>query len=675
MRTRTWALLLGLLLAASLLLRIPLLANAEAAFTSDEAVDALAVQHLLAGTEVSAFNWDTTYYGIVEGLLAIPFVALLGPSALAFKLSAVVGFLALLVAVFSLGRALYGAAEGLAAAALLAVFSPQLLFWSTLAAGGYCLIVAWGTLTLLCFLHALRAPARRLRFAALGFFAGFGLYIYELYLPYFALLLLAGGIAFLLSLRSLPVLRERLGTAALAAAGFALGAAPKIALLASGRGAKRPAYALAGAAQVLSNVRLLVRDCIPALFGVNLGPETPLEFYNGPALGPLSSALGALLLLVYAAAWIRALVRLVRPLAKEVEEGARRWTEGLLVALIPLVALLFVLSPNPQDAGSNRYLLPWLSALPLVGAALVRWGRRNLPSMAVAGLLAVALPALQSTLWLVDHSHLTPSLEVEAQRVPLRSLLPVLRSQGLAGGYAGYWDAYRATFFAGEKLVFAPYMGWDRYPPYSRRLRDTDRVAWIFPGEMLGPDPLEASLLNQLASSGHPYRVLRAFGYRIYVGEDGRRLLPPPLLRQPVPLARPGAEFLSAAVPERAVAGSQISIPVKVINRSDAFWAASGLPFQAGAVRVSASYRWLAPDGAILPIEGERSLLPEDVPVGGTLEMIVRVQVPALAGPHLLRLTLVQEGVAWFDQAGGSLSDHPVDILAAEGAQANSLER
>lgn len=677
MRTRTWALLLGLLLAASLLPRIPLLANAEAAFTSDEAVDALAVQHLLAGTEISAFNWDTTYYGIVEGLMAIPFVAVLGPSALAFKLSAVVGFLALLVAVFSLGRALYGEAEGLAGAALLAVFSPQLVFWSTLAAGGYCLVVAWGTLTLLCFLHALRAPARRLRFAALGFFAGFGLYIYELYLPYFALLLLAGGIAFLLSLRSLPALRERLGTAALAVAGFALGAAPKLiaALLGSGRGAKRPTYALAGGEQVLSNVRLLVRDCIPALFGVNPGPETPLELYNGPALGRLASVLGALLLLAYAAAWAWALVRVARPPANEAEESARRWTEALLVALIPLVALLFVLSPNPQDGGSNRYLLPWLSALPLAGAALVRWGRRHLPAAVAAGLLAIGLPALHSALWLVDHEYLTPSLEVAERREPLRGLLPALRSQGLAGGYAGYWNAYKATFLAGEKLVFAPYMGWDRYPPYSRRLRDTDRVAWIFPGEVLGPDPLEASLLNQLASSGRPYRMLRVSGYRVYVGADGRRLLPPPLLRQPVPLARPRAELLSAAVPARAVAGSQISVPVKLVNRSDAFWAAAGLPFQAGAVRVSASYRWLAPDGVILPIEGERSLLPEDVPVGGTLEMIVRVQVPALAGPHLLRLTLVQEGVAWFDQDGASLSDHPVEILAAQGPQANSLER
>ncbi|HWM90327.1 MAG TPA: glycosyltransferase family 39 protein [Thermoanaerobaculia bacterium] len=636
--------LLGLVLAASLLPRLPLLANAEAGFTSDEAVNALAVQHLLDGREISAFSWDATYYGMVEGLLAIPFVAVLGPTALAFKLSAVVGFLLLVVAVFLLGRALYGETEGIVAAALLTVFSPQLLFWSTLAVSGFCLIVAWGTLTLLCLLRVLKTPST-LRFAMLGFLAGFGFYIFELFLPYLALLLLAGGIALLRG--------QRLGNLTnlvVVAGGFAVGAAPKIALLWSGgQGTKRPAYALAGGEQILSNLRLLIRDCIPALFGVNL------------RLGKLAAGLGALLLLGYAAAWVWGIVRVARP----TEDGGRRWIEALLVVLVPLVALLFVLSPNPQDAGSNRYLLPGLSALPLAGAALVRLGRRSLSAALAAGLLAVALPAAQSVAWLVDRGFLTPRLEVAVKREPLRDLLQVLESLGLEGGYARYWDAYKATFLAGEKLVFVPYMGWNRYPPYSQRLSGTERVAWVFPGEQVDLPPaghaevglLEGQLLNQLASSGRPYRVLRVAGYRVYLGISGR-LLPPPLPVQPVPLARPQADFLSAAVPARVAAGSEITVPVKVLNRSDAAWSASGLPFQAGALRVTASYRWLAPDGRVVVGEGERSLLPADVPPGGTIEMIVRARVPEVPGPHVLRLAFVQEGVAWF-----SLSDHPVEVV------------
>jgi hypothetical protein len=672
------AALLVLLLTASLIPRIPLLANAEVTFSADEAVNALAVRHMLEGRELSLFSWDATYYGMIEGLLAIPFVVFLGPTALAFKLSAVLGFLALGVATFCLGRALYGEAEGLVGLALLAVFSPQLLAWSTLAASGFCLIVAWGTLTFLYLIRLLRDPSRWAGFVTLGVLAGFGFYIFELYLPYLALLLLAGGLSLVASPRAASSLRPRLAAAAAAAGGFALGAAPKIVLWGmGGQGSKRPAYSIAGAEQIHRNVRLLVRDCIPALFGVSPFAGPRLELENGPEPGAAFRWLGALLLLGYAAAWAWALVRALRSSAAPATlqmDPARRTVERLLVALVPLVALLFLLSPNPQDAGSNRYLLPWLSALPLIAAALLRLRRRSLPVALVVGLLAVALPARQSALWLVDRGFLTPSLELAVKREPLRAVLAMLESQGLTGGYARYWDAYKATFLGGEKLVFAPYMGWDRYPPYAQRLRTTERVAWIFPGELAGITPaglaeagrLEDLLRNQLASSGQPYRVLRTAGYRIYLGDGGRRLLPPPLPLEPMALARPGAELLSAAVPARVAAGSKILVPIKVINRSDAFWSAAGLPLQAGALRVSAAYRWLAPGGRVLVPEGERSLLPADVPPGGILEMRAQVRAPDTPGPCILHLTFVQEGVAWFDPAPGGTSDHSVEIVGPE---------
>lgn len=84
----------ALLLAAvalGILLRVPALYNSGFDFNSDEAVNALVVKHMLEGREVSFFNWETTYYGVVEGLLAVPFVALFGYEPLAFKLSALIG--------------------------------------------------------------------------------------------------------------------------------------------------------------------------------------------------------------------------------------------------------------------------------------------------------------------------------------------------------------------------------------------------------------------------------------------------------------------------------------------------------------------------------------------------------------------------------------------------------
>ena len=124
--SRRWQLSFGrkaaLLLAAfalGILLRVPALYNSRYDFNSDEAVNALVMKHMMQGREFSFFNWGTTYYGIVEGIFAIPFVAAFGYTPLAFKLSALVGFLILQVSIFLLARRLYGASAGIAAAAFL----------------------------------------------------------------------------------------------------------------------------------------------------------------------------------------------------------------------------------------------------------------------------------------------------------------------------------------------------------------------------------------------------------------------------------------------------------------------------------------------------------------------------------------------------------------------------
>ena len=92
----------------AVLLRIPLLYNADAIFTSDEAVNALVVKHILEGKEFFTHVWDASYVGILEGLTAIPFVKVLGLSALAFKLAPLLYFCSLLVVTYFLAKGLVG---------------------------------------------------------------------------------------------------------------------------------------------------------------------------------------------------------------------------------------------------------------------------------------------------------------------------------------------------------------------------------------------------------------------------------------------------------------------------------------------------------------------------------------------------------------------------------------
>jgi hypothetical protein len=651
-----WA-LLALFLAAGLVLRLPVLCNAAYTFTSDEAVNALVVKHLLEGRELTLFNWDATYFGIVEGLLAVPFVWVLGFTPLAFKLGAVVGFLGLQVAVFLLGRRLYGPASGLAAAALLAAFSPQLVLWSTLAAAGYCLLVGWGTLTIV---HAdrLLADPSRARVLGLGLMLGFGLYIYQLYVVYLVVFAL-WGTALALSGRGAHVLgsswRERSLRAGLLTLGFAAGWLPKLALLATGGGGggKAPGYGLVALPEMKANLALMLWQCIPALFGVNPATRRDLDRWVGPEL-PGSLPLGVLLLAVYLGTWAWAALRTWR----------RPWsTEALLVLLPPVAAGLFVVSPNAKDVLADRFLLPALTGFAvLAGDALVRLHGRSRAAAIALAVLLIGYPVVQLTAWHWRAKFVDGKLRPVRLEEPLYDVLGYLDRQGMRGAYGCYWTGYKATMLAGERIVVAP-LDWDRYAPYSRAVARLGRVAYVFRTDWKMLDaPMEAAsracldlFLNRLDSAGKPYVTTRIGAYRIYHGPGGARLLPPSLPDPPEPLTAPRADVaLAGRVPASVRPGERFAVPVEIANRSDARWSTTGLPLRAGALRVDASYRWFLPSGEALPLEGERSLLPGDVRPGESLRMRLRVLAPPAAGTYDLRVTLVQEGVAWFDQATGS---------------------
>ena len=672
MSRRAAALCLTLILGASLVPRLPVLYNAADSFNSDEAVNALVVKHLLEHGELTLHNWDATYYGIVEGLLAVPFVWIDGYTPLAFKLSAVVGFLLLLLATYLLGARLFGRAAGLTATALLAAFSPQLVLWSTLASGGYTLVIAWGTFTFAAF-HALMAGPRPLaawKLALFGWILGFGLYIYELYLVYVAVFAVHAVTSSALwqkrnpetsALR--PVFRD-LRAAALLAAGLAAGWAPKVALLFGGTtGSKKPAYAFAAWERIGRNLELLVGSCAPALFGANPAGTRELAYWVGEPW-PLSRLLGLLLLAFYAAAWLWALRRSWPRLAGALRRTGKLDTECLMVLLVPLTALLFVLSPNPQDVLSDRYLLPWLSSVPLFGGALlVRLGRRPAPAARAAaialGFILVAYPLIDIARIHQNRGYLGTDLHLASRREPIEDVLGYLKREGVRGAYGPYWFSYEATFLSREAIVVTPLLDWDRYPEYTHQVQGMRNVAYVFDAPLQGA---HLAFLELLRKTGHPYKIQRVGPFSVYTSPSRERLLPAYAFAPPEPIAKPGARIEILAAPVTAVPGAVLQVPVRVTNTGGDVWSADGLA--SGTYRVAVAYRWLDAKGAAVIAEGERTLLPADVPPGGTAELKARVPVPAQPGSYRLLITLVQESVAWFDQAAGAAAVCPVEVRA-----------
>lgn len=81
-----------------------------------------------------------------------------------------------------------------------------------------------------------------------------------------------------------------------------------------------------------------------------------------------------------------------------------------------------------------------------------------------------------------------------------------------------------------------------------------------------------------------------------------------------------------------------------------------------GRCPVNVSYKWLDGAAKLLPIEGERTPLPGPVPAGHAVNVDVRVIAPGQPGQFALRITLVQEGVAWFMMKSDTFLELPVTV-------------
>ena len=110
--------------------------------------------------------------------------------------------------------------------------------------------------------------------------------------------------------------------------------------------------------------------------------------------------------------------------------------------------------------------------------------------------------------------------------------------------------------------------------------------------------------------------------------------------------------------PRLAGPRSAFDANVAVANQSH-FRMASRTPYP-----INLSYHWLdAETGDIVVFDGERTALTETLDAGVCRHYRVRVSSPDKAGKYVLRITMVQEGVAWFDsEPSGASTDYPIEI-------------
>jgi hypothetical protein len=119
--------------------------------------------------------------------------------------------------------------------------------------------------------------------------------------------------------------------------------------------------------------------------------------------------------------------------------------------------------------------------------------------------------------------------------------------------------------------------------------------------------------------------------------------------------ARFSQSFLKVHFPNQIKAGSSAALLAWVENTSNFIWLCRN-----ASNPVTLAYRWLNPAGEI--VEAGRIFAAADAfPTGGILVRQM-LKAPQRSGNYTLRLTMVQEGVAWFDERGNSPKDLVVQV-------------
>jgi hypothetical protein len=121
------------------------------------------------------------------------------------------------------------------------------------------------------------------------------------------------------------------------------------------------------------------------------------------------------------------------------------------------------------------------------------------------------------------------------------------------------------------------------------------------------------------------------------------------------PLTNFSQEITSATHDLTLRPGGVFQVPVTIKNPTAEPWSSFG------KYPVTVSYMWFD-NGVMLPPESERTLLPARLPPGGSVTLTVKGTAPQKGQKLQLRITLVQEGVAWFMVKGALALEIPVEL-------------
>lgn len=225
-------------------------------------------------------------------------------------------------------------------------------------------------------------------------------------------------------------------------------------------------------------VILILRDMLPIVVG-----SSTLSWLT--KLPPLQAALKAAVLIVgglFVIQFIwkrRYLVKMLWLLNPLTNVPPSRITEIYLLLLFATSLFLGTLAGNVVDTLSFRYLLIGWQAISVMSAiTMSEWWEHHYRRVVVVILLGLWL-------WQIYLGGLLEAFQKWQKRNSLYAPQAVnclenyMATNHIRGGYGDYWLAYALDFLAYERLIFSPYNGIVRYPPYAETVDNLPVYAYI----------------------------------------------------------------------------------------------------------------------------------------------------------------------------------------------------
>ncbi len=489
---------LGVGLAWTVLIRVPLVLNAHDHLDSDLAVDGLTLLDAVHGH----WRWHypgTPYMGILPLLTSYPQALVWGADPTTLVSGGTIIWLLVVGSTFWLAARAYGLEVAGSAILPLAFSSLGTIWLSGRITGGHLLTLVWHTGAFTGF-YACLTRGTWPRAAALGLWCGLGLYLDAMFLFTLAGMMPAALFAWYSTGRS----RTGIGLAAVFSVAMLVGLLPReIGRRVDPYDAYPSQFAMTLERKAIrEHARLLGLYCLPRLIaGTELhqvekagtSPQTladGLLTFSGAQIRSAVPGKDEWLAILLLTVFLMALVRLARDPASTTDPARKAVSRGTFASALLIVAA-FLVNRNVYNSDNYRYLIflltPWALGFGLILSDLARRGRvARLSACLVAALLFEVMTSA-TFLWYRDERVYVDDRGMPV-RLPLRDWSKLTVVSTIRPGMAtvpmdfvvppdvshvmgGYWDVYKIAFLSGGRLAGIPFSMYpNRFRGWSRGL-------------------------------------------------------------------------------------------------------------------------------------------------------------------------------------------------------------